>query len=199
MKSSSLSIARIVRLLSILSLLGAISAPVSQGQVTFAMPPTFAGLTPGFVADFNGDGKPDILSWDGTFHTGVHLNTTVLVVAVADFNGDGKPDVYVGNAIFFGNGDGTFRAPVTVTGILGFWAVDLNGDGKADLLGFSQDGNQLLVYVGNGDGKFVSEMPCSLGATYFTPSLRLAISTAIIRQTWRFCAVRACNRKASCY
>jgi FG-GAP-like repeat/FG-GAP repeat len=106
-----------------------------------------------------------------TLHTGVHLNTTVLVVAVADFNGDGKPDVYVGNAIFFGNGDGTFRAPVTVTGILGFWAVDLNGDGKADLLGFSQDGHQLLVYVGNGDGKFVSEMPCSLGATYFTPSL----------------------------
>jgi hypothetical protein len=180
MRSSSLSIAHIVRLLMILSLLGAISAPVSQGQVTFAMPPTFAGLTPGFVADFNGDGKPDILSWDGTmnlgngdgtFHTGVHLNTTALVVAVADFNGDGKPDVYVGNAIFFGNGDGTFQAPVTVTGIFANWAVDLNGDGKADLLGFSQDGSQLLAYVGNGDGTFVSEMPYNLGATYFTPSL----------------------------
>jgi len=187
MKSSSLSIAHIVRLLIVLSLLGAISPPVAHGQVTFAMPPTFVGFLPGFVADFNGDGKPDILSYDGTlnlgngdgtFHTGVQLNTTVL--AVADFNGDGKPDMYilantspVQTAILFGNGDGTFQPPVIVTGIvpLDVWAVDLNGDGKADLLGFSNDGKQLLVYIGNGDGTFTAEVPYNLGATY--PAARL--------------------------
>jgi FG-GAP-like repeat/FG-GAP repeat len=190
MKSSSLSIAHIVRLLIILSLLGAISAPVAQGQVSFAMPPTYAGFPPGFVADFNGDGKPDILSYDGTlnlgngdgtFYTGVQLNTAVL--AVADFNGDGKPDVYilantspVQTAILFGNGDGTFQAPVIVTGIvpLDVWAVDLNGDGKADLLGLSNDGKQLLVYIGNGDGTFMAGVPYNLGAIYSAARLVFA-------------------------
>jgi hypothetical protein len=182
MKTSLGCNAPVVRLLIILSLLSAILAPVALAQFTFAMPPTFAGSPPGFVADFNGDGKPDILSSDGslnlgngddTFHTAVQLNTAVL--AVADFNGDGKPDVYIlantlpdQTAILFGNGDGTFQAPSTVTGIvpLTVSAVDLNGDGKADLLGFSNDGKQLLVYIGNGDGTFMASVPYNLGAIY---------------------------------
>ena len=61
MKTSSF-IGYISSVLIVLLLLDAVSAPAAHGQVTFAMPPTFAGLTPGFVAD-NGYGKPDILSW----------------------------------------------------------------------------------------------------------------------------------------
>ena len=71
----------------------------AQAQASFFQPPTFAGggapfATP-FVADFNGDGKPDILTpngtmnlgnGDGTFKQGTSLsNTSVPILAVADF------------------------------------------------------------------------------------------------------------------
>src|SRR5258708_4664192 len=60
-------------------------------------------------------------------------------VAVADFNRDGKPDIVVANggsvSILLGNGDGTFRAPITTT-VNAFpralAVVDLNGDGVPD-------------------------------------------------------------------
>ena len=56
--------------MAILSLLGAVSASVAQGQVSFFTPPTYAGSGAVFVADFNGDGKPDILASDGTLNLG---------------------------------------------------------------------------------------------------------------------------------
>lgn len=80
----------------------ALSLPImgAQAQVTFFQPPTYAGSGALFVDDFNGDGKPDLLSADGTmqlgngngrFTTGTKVAGGVL--AVADFNGDGKLDV----------------------------------------------------------------------------------------------------------
>src|SRR5208282_1657822 len=75
-------------------------ANTANGQVSFLQPPTFAGSGQLFEADFNGDGKPDLLSsdgtlqlgkGDGTFTTGTPVTGTPL--AVADFNGDGKPDI----------------------------------------------------------------------------------------------------------
>jgi hypothetical protein len=47
----------------------------AQGQVSFFMPPTYAGSGTMFVADFNGDGKPDILSGDGTLQLGTGNGT----------------------------------------------------------------------------------------------------------------------------
>ena len=61
-KSSSPCNAAVARLLIVLLLLGAVIAPVVHAQVNFSTPPTFAGRGPVFVADFNGDGKPDILA-----------------------------------------------------------------------------------------------------------------------------------------
>jgi uncharacterized protein (TIGR03437 family) len=87
------------------------------------------------VADFNGDGKPDLLcsglavrlgKGDGTFGnpiaTPAAQNSTALrfagAIAVGDFNGDGKLDVANTSAwhdafgmvwVWLGNGDGTFR------------------------------------------------------------------------------------------
>jgi hypothetical protein len=36
------------------------------GQVSFFQPPSYAGSGALFSVDFNGDGKPDLLSGDGT-------------------------------------------------------------------------------------------------------------------------------------
>ena len=89
------------------------------------------------VADFNGDGKPDLVvtnrgtnnvsvflgNGDGTFQAAVNtpVGAQPTAVAVGDFNVDGKPDLAVANAmdgtisVLFGNGDGTFTAGATYT------------------------------------------------------------------------------------
>jgi hypothetical protein len=112
-------------------------------------------------ADFNGDGKPDLLlssegmisillgNGDGTFQAAISSPTGgAAFVAVADFNGDGRLDVATGTGkangesdtgtllILLGNGDGTFQTP-TSSALdflpLYFIAADFNGDGKIDL------------------------------------------------------------------
>lgn len=87
-------------LLTVTSLFFGFSSAV-LAQVSFFQTPTYSGSGGQvFVADFNGDGKPDILTSDGTlnlgngngtFNPGTSVSGTPL--AVADFNGDGKVDV----------------------------------------------------------------------------------------------------------
>jgi len=89
-------------------------------------------------------------------------------IAVGDFNGDGHPDLAVVNygarrvTQLLGNGDGTFNEAdggipyIDINSAYpDFVAVgDFNGDGKADLVIASSNGNTLTVFLGNGDGTF---------------------------------------------
>ena len=136
-----------------------------------------------FVADFNGDGKPDILTSDGTMNLGNSYGTFTLgtpvsdtsssmpVLVVADFNGDGKPGVLEQGRgtllVLLGNGDGTFQAPIsTASGasLSAIGAVDLNRDGKADIVGIFN--TSLMVYIRHGRWHVCIGTPtCSLSSS----------------------------------
>jgi len=123
------------------------------------------------AADFNGDGKLDLVTSDsvavsvflgngnGTFQA--PLNSAVSMepsgFVLADFNGDGKLDLaFQGEnltLVLLGNGDGTFQPEIASSVHLGssnsLAAGDFNGDGKPDLLVPG-----VAVLLGNGDGTF---------------------------------------------
>jgi N-acetylneuraminic acid mutarotase len=137
------------------------------------------------AADFNHDGKLDLATVDftsedvsillgdgnGRFQPpkqfATNLDPSALVVG--DFNRDGNLDLAVTEygfnisfqlegelAIFFGNGDGTFRpGPVyPLTQPYDITVADFNGDGFLDLAVADNGANLVRVFMGNGDGTF---------------------------------------------
>jgi len=114
---------------------------------------------------------------------------------IGDFNGDHKPDIAVvcqyGSqiSVLFGNGDGSFRPPVlngpfpTARGRI--LALDVNGDGRTDLLltSFGQQvltgvptcfggsesghGNDLIPLISKGDGNF-NQLPSIPTGGFYT-------------------------------
>jgi hypothetical protein len=141
----------------------------------------FSNIQPQFVRVMLGNG-------DGTFTLGAGYAAdysptfpTSSPVVVADFNKDGKPDLAVIHSstssidIMLGNGDGTFGSPIGypvgtgVTfagiGVTLLKAGDFNGDGKPDLLSYSQAGGDqtFSVLLGNGDGTFAAAITFPAG------------------------------------
>ena len=152
------------------------SSAFGQGANPFFTPPSFPGSGQAISTDVNGDGKADLLFFDGTVLLGKGDGTFTTATpwrstasspgpsanqfAIADFNGDGKQDIFIAGplnvlSVLFGNGDGTFQAPVTTpinTPATAFLVGDLNGDGKPDVL--TQENGGGFVYLGKGDGTF---------------------------------------------
>jgi FG-GAP-like repeat/Bacterial Ig-like domain (group 3) len=131
------------------------------------------------VADFNGDGKPDLAmslpdanqiqillgNGDGSFTPMTPISVSaIFVVATGDFNGDGIADLAVvgyGSSsvdILLGNGDGTFKpgATIPVAGPFAVAVADYNGDGIADLAVVNGGSDTVTIFLGNGDGTFTA-------------------------------------------
>ena len=181
----------------------------SNGDGTFQAKQSFGtGDAPDSVAvaDFNGDGKSDLVTADATAAPRACCSATATArfrpsvlrhrkpapfVAVGDFNGDGKSDLVVADynsdtvSVLLGNGNGTFQARQafgTGSSPCSVAVGDFNGDGKSDLVTADYVGNTVSVLLGNGNGTFQAKQDFGTGCDpCSSPS---ATSTATASVTW---------------
>ena len=131
----------------------------------------------------------------------VGVDTDPIWIAAADLNGDEKPDLVVSCEkavdVLIGMGDGTFERGSNATGITdsrlqGLAAVDLDQDGKLDLIVAHQGGGFAYLLAGRGDGVFSSmrsrstlssgSQPVSVVSGLFDPDPRPDFAVAIPNQ-----------------
>jgi hypothetical protein len=175
--------------------------PLAIAQVIFSDPASYpVGTSPTAiaVADFNGDGKPDLAvansgdpntnddgnvsillgKGDGTFQGSISFNAgkNPWSIAVGDFNHDGKTDLAVLDGgetsvnILFGKGDGTFQPAVKYNlGSSGYPAAIAAADLDGDgNLDLAIANAGLCILLGNSDGTFQAAVNNSGGGTSLT-------------------------------
>jgi hypothetical protein len=158
-------------------------------RVDFPMPDTVVSFA---VGDMNSDGKPDIAlvsnqepagfagvllgRGDGTFgQTAYAVEHETAAVDVGDLDGDGKLDVAVVGktndgvgklSVLLGKGDGTLAIGTerTLPGNPNLVRlVDVNGDGRPEIIAASSDASTVTVLLGNGGVTF-TEVSIDAGA-----------------------------------
>ena len=161
-RGCAMSARSLIRFILPAVLIAAYSTPAFAGFTVSQVLQVGKGPDGVTIADFNGDGIPDIAATiqgtiaveifsgngDGTFVAGASYPVGALpsFVTSADLNGDGKVDLITANgsnvsvmgnvSILLGNGNGTFQPAMNITaGSLPFSVAvaDLNGDGHLDL------------------------------------------------------------------
>ena len=140
------------------------------------------------IDDFNGDGKQDFLTANGssgnisirlgngigsfTGTTDISLGTYCSNIAVADFNGDGKQDIVVTNLeamsiyVRLGNGSGGFGGTTNIVlpnRVSSVAVGDFNNDGKKDFIVSLYEANVLSTFMGDGAGGFVAGTSIPVG------------------------------------
>ncbi len=132
------------------------------------------GVTQVVAADFNNDGRDDLVIFDDTPRAAVLINrgnasfemvhvfpsghSDWVTPKAGDFNSDGTPDLALARSgrleIWLGLGDGNFTPGGTYSpagGSFGELAVgDLNGDGKLDVVSLAS--GKVVRYFGDGSG-----------------------------------------------
>ena len=156
----------------------------ANAPVSLATPDNSYGACNSATGDLNGDGKPEIVSFncdantvtvyvnngDGTFATGVYYNNNsdqyqrIYDGTIADMNGDGKNDIVAVNdeagdvSVFLGHGDGSVTVEPSSYGVGGYaWNTPLIADFNGDGIPDVVESDDLynLVYLqGYGDATF---------------------------------------------
>ncbi|MEA2427992.1 MAG: large repetitive protein [Thermoleophilaceae bacterium] len=117
--------------------------PGAQAAVSFNPAQSYAASAPSWSAagDFNGDGKPDIVT--------ASVSTNIV-------------------SVLLGNGDGTLQSPLntaaTTQGLNAVTAGDVNLDGRTDVVA-ARNGlpGDMLVYLANPDGTLGAPTPYAAG------------------------------------
>jgi hypothetical protein len=168
---------------------------IAPGRANGGFDPPIAYSVGAFIrvvraADFNGDGRADLLlvpisglaavlpgNADRTFGSPIQIAVPLSAndATLADFNGDGRTDIVFpgdrGYAVVLGNGDGTFGAATLLAETTpSYWAVagDFDHDGLQDFTGAG--GIFGHTYRGNGNGLFQPPMDTGFSATSGTVS-----------------------------